>query len=96
MTTNARIIREALDGCAEASTTRVLGSESEGRAMKVTIGGSLTTDALARLHFNTLSYAEKVAAIGRLAASGQGEHTIAHATGLSVEALRAILTERPG
>jgi hypothetical protein len=57
-------------------------------------GGSLDMAALARLHFTTLSPAEQAAAIRRLAASGQGEHTIAHATGLSVEMVRRVLAER--
>jgi hypothetical protein len=63
--------------------------------MSRTIAGALNTEALARLHFTTLTNAEKVAAIRRLASSGQGQHTIAQATGLSVEAVRAVLTERP-
>jgi len=56
------------------------------------IGGTLNTDALARLHFHALEPAEQAAAaIQRLAATGQGMHTIAHATGLSVEMVRQVL-----
>jgi hypothetical protein len=57
------------------------------------IGGALDQAALARLHFHTLTHDEQAAAIRRLAASGQGEHTIAHATGLSVEMIRRLLAE---
>lgn len=55
------------------------------------IGGTLDYAALSRLHFHALDAEQKAAAIGRLAASGQGEHTIAHATGLSVEFIRQVL-----
>ena len=62
--------------------------------MTRTIGGALDTSALARLHFNTLSHAEKVAAIRRLSASGQTDSTIATATGLSVEMIRRLLMDQ--
>jgi DNA invertase Pin-like site-specific DNA recombinase len=55
------------------------------------IGGTLDTAALSRLHFHRLSQGEQAAAIRRLAAAGQGAHTIAHATGLSVEQVRRVL-----
>ena len=48
----------------------------------------------ARMHFHALSSQEQAQAIRRLAASGQGEHTIAHATGLSVEQIRRVLAEQ--
>lgn len=48
---------------------------------------------LSRLYFTQLSRAEQEAAIRRLAAVGHGEQTIAHATGLSVEVVRSVLTE---
>jgi hypothetical protein len=56
------------------------------------IGGQLDTAALARLHFHALSPAEQASAIRRLAAAGQGEHTIAAETGLSVEHVRRVLS----
>ncbi|MGB6488765.1 MAG: hypothetical protein WBE91_17935 [Steroidobacteraceae bacterium] len=66
------------------------------------IGGPLTVDALAALgrvsadvdrmrHFRTLDRAQQSAAIRRLAAAGQSEHTIAAATGLAVEQIRRLL-----
>jgi hypothetical protein len=48
-------------------------------------------DARARQHFRVLSQDEQRAAIMRLAATGHGQNTIAQATGLSVEQIRAIL-----
>ena len=56
-----------------------------------TIGGKLNWS---RLHFTVLSQAEQAAAIRRLAAAGHGIHTIAHATGLSVEIVRRVLAEQ--
>jgi hypothetical protein len=44
-------------------------------------------------HFHALSRQEQARAIRDLAATGQGEHTIAHATGLSVEMVRRVLAE---
>lgn len=58
------------------------------------IGGPLDLAALARLHFHVLDQDQQAAAIRRLAATGQGEHTIAHATGLSVEQIRRVLAEQ--
>jgi hypothetical protein len=55
------------------------------------IGGALDMAALARLHFTVLSQAERAAAIRWLSATGQGEHTIAHATGWTIEAVRRVL-----
>jgi hypothetical protein len=55
------------------------------------IGGALDLAALSRMHFHSLDHAEQAAAIRRLAALGQSEHTIASATGLSVEAIRQVL-----
>jgi hypothetical protein len=52
------------------------------------IGGTLDMQALARLHFTTLSQAEQTTTIRRVAVS-QGLLTIAAATGLSVRADRA-------
>jgi hypothetical protein len=42
-------------------------------------------------HFHALDREQQVKAIRRLAAAGQGAHTIAHATGLSVEQVRLLL-----
>jgi hypothetical protein len=46
-------------------------------------------------HFAKLTRAEQAAAIRRLAADGMGDHTLAHATGLSVEMIRSVLGARP-
>ena len=64
--------------------------------MKRIVAGALDTDALARLHFTTLSHAERCAAIHRLAATGHGPDTIARATGMAVEAVQSVLAERAG
>jgi DNA invertase Pin-like site-specific DNA recombinase len=61
--------------------------------MTRTIPGALDPAAMCRLHFNILTRDEQAAAIRRLAASGQSEHTIARATGLSVEMINRILAE---
>jgi hypothetical protein len=58
------------------------------------IGGSLDTAALSRLHFHTLDREQQADAIRRLAADGQGDRTIAQATGLSVEQVRRVLADR--
>jgi hypothetical protein len=42
------------------------------------IGGALDTAAMARLHFHALDREQQAQAIRRLAAAGQGDHTIAH------------------
>ncbi len=47
-----------------------------------------------RAHFHSLTRDEQAAAIRRLADEGLGEYTIAHACGLAVEQVRAILGER--
>jgi DNA-binding NarL/FixJ family response regulator len=57
------------------------------------IGGELTMEALSRLHFHTLAPEERAAAIHRLSRAGYSDHGIAAATGLSVEAVRAALSE---
>jgi hypothetical protein len=62
--------------------------------MRTTIGGTLDTAALSRLHFNVLDKEAKAAAIRRLAATGQTDATIATATGLSIEMVRRILADR--
>lgn len=67
-----------------------------------TIGGPLDTSALAALsgdaarlrHFRILSREQQAEAIRRQAVCGHGEHTIARATGLSVEQIRHILGEQ--
>lgn len=46
-------------------------------------------------HFNSLPYQEQLAAIRRLAATGQSERTIAAATALSVEMIRRVLEGKP-
>jgi len=60
------------------------------------IGGALDTAALARMHFHALDREQQSQAIRRLAAAGLGEHTIAHATGVSVEQIRRELAEQVG
>jgi DNA invertase Pin-like site-specific DNA recombinase len=50
--------------------------------------------AMARMHFHALSCHEQAQAIRDLAASGQGKHTIADATGLSVEQVRRVLAQQ--
>ncbi len=55
------------------------------------IGGAPDLTALARMHFHSLDREQQAAAIRRLAAADQGDHTIAHATGLSVEMVRRVL-----
>ncbi|HXR91077.1 MAG TPA: hypothetical protein VN750_12460 [Steroidobacteraceae bacterium] len=57
------------------------------------IAGRLDTTALARMHFVTLDQAQQAEAIRRLHAAGQTPHTIAAATGLSVEQIGIILAE---
>ena len=46
-----------------------------------------------RENFHALSRDEQVAAIRGMAAQGNGDHTIAHATQLSVELVRQVLAE---
>jgi hypothetical protein len=70
--------------------TLTLGPEAHERRQE-RIGGALSTEALARFHFHALAPTAQTAAIRRLAAAGQGEHTIAHATGLSVDMIRRVL-----
>ena len=48
----------------------------------------------ARRHFDSLTEAERVAAIRNMAAMGFGEYALASATGLSVEAVKALLSEK--
>ena len=47
-----------------------------------------------RENFHSLSRDEQVAAICGMAAQGMGDHTIAHAAGLSVELIRQVLAKR--
>jgi hypothetical protein len=60
----------------------------------MTIGGTLNTDALRRLHFSALSPREQAAAVRRLAASGQSDEFIADATGMALEMVRRVLEEK--
>lgn len=60
----------------------------------MTIGGVLDQAALARLHFNVLDPEQQAQAIGRMATSGHGPETISRATGISVEAIRALLANQ--
>lgn len=55
------------------------------------IPGVLDMAALARLHFHTLGPDQQADGIRRMAACGHGDHTVARATGLSVEQVRRIL-----
>lgn len=57
------------------------------------VGGALTVEALARLHFHTLTRQQQRTAIRNMIAAGQGTQTAAYATGLSIEAIEEILTE---
>ncbi len=59
----------------------------------MSIGGQLDQTAMARLHFTTLAQSEQEAAIRRMAVSGQGPHTIAHATGWTLEEVLRVLAE---
>ena len=61
--------------------------------MTRTIAGALDPQAMARLHFSILDRDQQAAAIQRLALT-QGENTISHVTGWSVEAIRRVLSER--
>jgi hypothetical protein len=47
-----------------------------------------------REHFHRLNRADQAAAIRRMAAEGYSDHTIAHATELAVEFVRAVLGDR--
>jgi hypothetical protein len=49
-------------------------------------------EARARLHFTSLNCEQQAEAVRRLAVAGHAESTIARATGLSIEAVRAVLT----
>jgi hypothetical protein len=62
--------------------------------MNRNIGGPLDMSALGRLHFHSLDANEQANAIRRMAATGLGAHTIAHATGLSVEFIRQLLRDQ--
>jgi hypothetical protein len=62
--------------------------------MTRTVSGRLDTTALARLHFSALDAEGKAAAIAQMALT-QTDSTIAQATGLSVEMVRRILSDRP-
>jgi hypothetical protein len=59
------------------------------------IGGTLDMTALRRMHFHSLSREEQAQAIRRLAVEGRGDHSIAAATGLSVEQIRRVLAISP-
>ena len=60
----------------------------------MTIGGALDMAALAKLHFHVLAPDQQEQAIRRMAVSGYGQQTIAHATGLSVEQVQRVLGGR--
>jgi ABC-type phosphate/phosphonate transport system ATPase subunit len=49
-----------------------------------------------RLYFALMPKAEQESALRRLAASGMSEHTIAAASGLSVEQVRRVLASQDG
>lgn len=51
-------------------------------------------DRRARQHWHELTAAEKRTAVWNMRDFGYGDHVIASATGLSVEAVREILAER--
>lgn len=76
------------------SATRCHERHSDGEPMSTrNVGGVLDMAAQSRWHFTTLTRDQQSMAIRRLAASGQSEHTIARATGLSVEMINRILAE---
>jgi hypothetical protein len=52
-------------------------------------------DADRMLHFRTMDQDQQAQAIRRLANAGQSDHTIAAATGLSVEMVRRIIGPAP-
>jgi hypothetical protein len=47
-----------------------------------------------RTHFASLPQQEQLSAVQRLAATGETDYGIAHATGLAVEQVRRFLSER--
>lgn len=55
---------------------------------------SMSYDLQAHHHFHAMPHDQQVQAIRRLAAAGQGDQTIARATGLSVEQIRRLMAER--
>lgn len=59
----------------------------------MTYGDTLAYDLLAQHHFHAMPWDQQATAIRRLAAVGHGDHTIARATGLSVEVVRRLLAE---
>jgi hypothetical protein len=58
------------------------------------IRGTPDMTAPRRMHFHSLSREEQAQAIRRLAVEGRGDHSIAAATGLSVEMVWRVLAER--
>jgi hypothetical protein len=62
--------------------------------MNPNIPGVMDTAALAKLRFWNLTVDEQANAIRSMADSGQGDHTIASATGLIVEYIRKVLSRR--
>lgn len=57
------------------------------------VAGQLEHDLLAQHHFHAMPHDQQTQAIRRLAVAGHGDHTIARATGLSVEMVRRLLAE---
>jgi hypothetical protein len=62
--------------------------------MTRTIAEPMSHDLLAQHSFHAMPADQQQGAIRRLAAAGHGDHTIARATGLSVEMVRRLLSER--
>lgn len=58
--------------------------------------GTHANDAARMRHFQALDRDQQAQAIRRLAATGQGERTIAQATGLTIEMVRRILAAQVG
>lgn len=58
------------------------------------LSGTAGPDTNRMAHFHALAREQQADAIGRLAATGMNEHSIAHATGLAVEQVRRVLAER--
>lgn len=54
----------------------------------------MTVEGARMENFLALSREEQAQAISDLAAVGQGEHTLAHGTGLSVEQIRRVLADQ--
>lgn len=73
---------------------RIGGLMDYSRLLPAQSAAALSHDLQAHHHFRAMPHDQQVQAIRRLAAAGQGDHTIARATGLSVEMVRRVLAEQ--